>query len=79
MVVRMGVDGHGQCKAVHEGSIVTKVSDIQPTHHTAPIPMVLNLTNSHVDYINLCMMSKLVFTFSIHQAQYTILSFDKKL
>ena len=64
-------------KSVCEGSIVTKVSDIQPTRHTNPIPMVINLTNNHVDYINLCMMSKLVSIFSIHQAQYTILRLTK--
>ena len=75
----MGVDGHGRHKAVCESSIVTEISDMQPTHHTTPIRMVPNLTSSHVDYINLCMVSKLVSTFSIHQAQYTILDFDKKL
>ena len=41
--------------------------------------MVINLTSSHVDYINLCMMSKLVSTFSNHHAQYTVLRFDKEL
>ena len=75
----VGVDGYGWCKAVREGNIVTIVSDIQPNHHTAAILMFINLTSSHVDYINLCMVSKLVSTFSIHQAQYTILHFDKKL
>ena len=79
VVVGVGVDGHGWCKSVCEGSIVTKISDIQPTHHTTPILMVIKLTNSHEDYINLCMMSKLVSTFSIHHAQYTILHFDKEL
>ena len=73
------MDGHGSHKAVCEDSIVTKISDIQLTYHTAPILMVINLTGSHVDYINLCMMSKLVSTFSIHHAQYTVLRFDKEL
>ena len=78
MVVGVGVDGDGPHKAVCEGSIVTKISDIQPTHQTTPILMVINLTSSHVDYINLCMMSKLVSTFSIHHDQYTVLRFDKE-
>ena len=66
-------------KAVREGSIVTKISDIQPTHHTTPILMVINITSSHVDYINLCMMSKLVSTFSIHHAQYRIRTFWQRI
>ena len=49
----MGVDGYGGRKAVLEGSIVTKISDIQQTHHTTPILVVINLTNSHVDYYQL--------------------------
>ena len=73
----VGVDGHGRHKAVCESSIVTEISDMQPTHHTTPILMVANLTSNHVDYINLCMVSKLLSTFSIHRAQYTILDFDK--
>ena len=72
------MDGDGPRKAVCEGSIVTKISDIQLTHHTTPILMVINLTSSHVDYINLYLMSKLVSTFSIHHAQYTVLHFDKE-
>ena len=71
----MGVEGHGQHTAVHEGSIVTKISDIQPTHQTTPILMVINLTGSLVDYFNVCMMSKLVSTFSIHHGQNAILRF----
>ena len=77
--MRVGVDIHGQRNTVCEGSIVTKISDTQPTHHTAPILMAINLTGSHVDYINLCIMSKSVSTISIHHAQYTILPFDKEL
>ena len=49
----MGVDGYGGRKAVREGSIVTKISDIQQTHHNTPILMVINLTNSHRDYYQL--------------------------
>ena len=49
----VGVDGYGGCKAVCGGSIVTKISDIQQTHHTTPILMVINLTNSHGDYCQL--------------------------
>ena len=78
-VMGVGVDGHGPRKAVCEGSIFTKISDIQPTHHTTPILMVITLTSSHVDYITLCMMSKLLSTFSIHHDQYTVLHFDKEL
>ena len=79
MVVVVEVDGHGQRKAMCEGSIVIKISDNQPTHHITPILMFINHISSHVDYINLCMMSKLVSTFSIHHAQYTILLFDTEL
>ena len=75
----MVLDGHGRGKAMCEGSIVTKISDNQPTHHTTPILMVINHTSSHVDYINLCMVSKLVSTFSIHHTQNTILRFVKEL
>ena len=49
----MAVDGYVGRKAVREGSIVIKISDIQQTHHTTPILMVINLTNSHGDYYQL--------------------------
>ena len=50
----MGVDGYGGRKTVRDGSsIVTKISDIQQTHHTTPILMVINITNSHGDYYQL--------------------------
>ena len=76
-VVGVGVDGHGPRKAVCEVNIVTEISDIQPTQHTTPILMVINLTSSYVEYINLGMMSKLVSTHSIRHAQYTVLCFKK--
>ena len=71
----MGVDGHGRHKAVCESSIVTEISDMQPTHHTTSILMVTNLTSNHVDYINLCMVSKLVSKFSTRNYDGHIVSF----
>ena len=47
------MDGYGRHKAVRENSSVTKISDIQQTHHTTPILMVINLTYSHGDYYQL--------------------------
>ena len=46
----VGVDGNGGRKVVRQGSVVTKISDIQQTHLTTPILMVTNITNSHGDY-----------------------------
>ena len=67
---------YGLRKAVCEGSIVTKISDLQPTHHTNPILMVIFHTNNHVDYINLCMMSILVskFQFIMPRKQFYVLT-----
>ena len=75
----MGVDGHGRHKAVCEGSIVTEISVIQPSHHTNPILLAIKSLAAMWIVSIICMMSKLVSTFSIHHAQNTILRFDKEL
>ena len=78
----MGVDGNGGRKAVRQGSIVTKISDIKQTHLTTPILMVTNITNSHGDYQQLVYDVQIsIHIFNSSCPVYknpTILCFDKK-
>ena len=75
----MEVDGYGGRKAVREGSIVTKISDIQQTHDTTPILMVINLTNSHGDYYQLVYDAQISSHIFNSACPVYNLRFDKKL